>query len=101
MIDKIRRRILYVINFVLFGLLRFGNFIDVEMLDGSMLLIVLFVCGFVILFIIIIYLFFFVVDDFLNIDFIWEFLVLLMVIGIFVMVVFLVGIVFGCLYDVI
>lgn len=53
--DEIKRIILYIINFVLLRFFSFGNFINDGILDGSMLLIVFFVCGFVILFIIIVY----------------------------------------------
>lgn len=53
--DEIKRIILYIINFVLLRFFSFGNFINDGILDGSMLLMVFFVCGFVILFIIIVY----------------------------------------------
>lgn len=53
--DEIKRIILYIINFVLLRFFSFGNFIYDGILDGSMLLMVFFVCGFVILFIIIVY----------------------------------------------
>lgn len=53
--DEIKRIILYIINFVLLRFFSFGNFINDGILDGSMLLIVFFVCGFVVLFIIIVY----------------------------------------------
>lgn len=53
--DEIKRIILYIINFVFLRFFSFGNLINDGILDGSMLLIVFFVCGFVILFIIIVY----------------------------------------------
>lgn len=53
--DEIKRIILYIINFVLLRFFSFGNFINDGILDGSMLLMVFFVCGFVVLFIIIVY----------------------------------------------
>lgn len=101
MTDKVRRRISYVINFVLLGPLRFGNLTDAETSDGSTSSTVSFACGFAILLITIIYLSSPVADDFLNTDSIWELLVSLMVTGTLATVVLLIGIVFGRSYDVV
>lgn len=82
--DEVKRIFFYIINFLLLRLFSFGNFVEEGNLDGSMLLIVFIVCGFVIIFIMIVYLLV-VVENFI-VFFLWEILVLVVVVGIVVLV---------------